>query len=220
MITDRLNIVIVSDSEAFAQAMNLRREIFVGECKLDEHVEFDGNDYCSTHILALDGNKPIGTMRIRYFSDFVKMERMCVLKDYRKTDVAEQIMQKGMLFVAQKGYDKVYGICKKELLSRWKKDGFEVIPDAPCIEQKDYSLIPVWCKLQKPSSFITMQTSAEILNAKEGEWFNDKSSSAVDRIKALTDKVKFMKSDSAKSEQKWFAPLIYPLSNKTDDKSY
>ena len=103
MITDRLNIVIVSDSEAFAQAMNLRREIFVGECKLDEHVEFDGNDYCSTHILALDGNKPIGTMRIRYFSDFVKMERMCVLKDYRKTDVAEQIMQKGMLFARPDG---------------------------------------------------------------------------------------------------------------------
>ena len=220
MITNRLNIVIVSDGEAFAQAMNLRKEIFVGECKLDENVEFDGNDYCATHILALDGDKPIGTMRIRYFNGFVKMERMCVLKEYRKTDVAEQIMQKGMHFVAQKGYDKVYGICKKELLSRWQKDGFEVIPDAPCVEQKGYQLIPVWCNLQKPDEYITMQTSADVLNAKEGEWFKDKKSFAVNRIKALTDKVKLIKSETSSSKQKWFAPLIYPISDKTDDKTY
>ena len=93
MITSKLNIVIVSNDSEFAQAMGIRRSVFVDECKLDEKKEFDGNDYCATHILALDGDTPVGTMRIRYFNGFVKMERMCVVKDYRKTDASEQIMQ-------------------------------------------------------------------------------------------------------------------------------
>ncbi len=221
MITDRLNIVIVSNESEFAQAMSVRQQVFIDECKLEKQKEFDGNDYCATHILALDGDKPVGTMRIRYFNGFVKMERMCVIKDYRKTDVSEQIMQKGMNFVAQKGYDKVYGVCKKELLSRWQKNGFEIIPDAPLVEQNGQTLMPIYCKLEKPQRVVNMQTPADILNAKEGEWFNNKNNeNQVLRLKNLTAKVKLIKAEDAALEQKWFAPLVYPNLNKTDNKSY
>lgn len=219
MITDRLNIVIVSNDEQYSGAMQVRRAVFVNECNIPEEKEFDGNDYSATHILALDDNKPIGTMRIRYFNNFVKMERMCVLKDYRKTDVSEQIMQKAMLFASQKGYENVYGVCKKELLNRWQKNGFEQIAGAPVVEQNGQTLIPICCKLNKPHNVITMTTSASILNAKEGEWFNNEKSAA-ERIKALTDKVKLIKTNTTNSDKKWCTPLIYPLSHNTDDKSY
>lgn len=221
MITGKLNIVIVSNDSEFAQAMGIRRSVFVDECKLDEKKEFDGNDYCATHILALDGDTPVGTMRIRYFNGFVKMERMCVVKDYRKTDASEQIMQKGMDFVAQKGYEKVYGVCKKELLSRWQKNGFEVIPDTPLIEQNGQTLIPIFCNLEKRQDVLTMQTSAEVLNAKEGTWFDDKSAqNQSSRLKKLTEKVKLIKEENLTSEQKWFTPIIYPDLHKTDNKTY
>ena len=169
-MTDDVEIKIVHDDAEYAQAMAVRREVFVYEQNIPENKEFDGNDHGATHVLALCGGKPVGVMRIRYFNGFVKFERMCVLKGYRKSDISERIMQKGMEFAAQKGYDKVYGICKKELLSRWKKDGFSEIPGAEPTEQNGMILIPVCARLPEVPNVLTMQTPAEILNAREGEW--------------------------------------------------
>ena len=188
MLINKLDIVIVSSDEEYAQAMQVRRDVFVTEQKISPQKEFDGNDHSATHVLALCDGQPIGTMRIRYFNGFVKMERMCVIKDFRKTDASELIMQKGIDFVAQKGYKMIYGICKKELLNRWRKDGFEKIPDAAVVEQNGMTLVPVCCKINKPDNYITIQTDADIINAKEGDWFNENKESAVNRIKDLTDK--------------------------------
>ena len=220
MITGNLDILIVSNESEYAQAMQVRRAVFVDELNISESKEFDGNDFGATHVLALDGGKPVGTMRIRYFNDFVKMERMCVIKDYRKTDVSEQIMQKGMHFAAQKGYKKTYGVCKKELLNRWKQNGFEQVMGAPLVEQNGMTLVPVYAWLPEVENVITMQTSPDILNAKEGEWFDNLQHNSFARIKALTDKVKKIKQEADTNDKKWFAPLLYPLSDKADDKSY
>ena len=169
-MTDGVEIKIVHDDEEYAQAMAVRREVFVREQGIPENKEFDGNDHGATHVLALCDGKPVGVMRIRYFNGFVKFERMCVLKNYRKSDISERIMQKGMEFAAQKGYDKVYGICKKELLNRWEKDGFAKIPGAEPTEQNGMILIPVYAQLPEVPNVLTMQTPAEVLNAREGEW--------------------------------------------------
>ncbi|MBQ8870198.1 MAG: hypothetical protein IJ019_02340 [Alphaproteobacteria bacterium] len=220
MITDNFNICIVSSDKEFAQAMTVRREVFIDEYKIAEQKEFDGNDFGATHILALDDNRPIGTMRIRYFNGFVKMERMCVIKKFRKTDVSEKIMQKAMLFAAQKGYEKAYGVCKKELLNRWKQNGFEPITGAKAVEQNSMTLIPVVCNLPKVENVITMQTEAQILNAKEGTWFNLAQSDVIMRIKNLTDKVKQIKHPLQTTNKNPQSEFVYPLSHKTDDKSY
>ncbi len=218
MITSDINIVIVSNEQEYAQAMKVRRDVFVDEYHINEKQEFDGNDYSSTHVLALSDDKPVGTMRIRYFNGFVKMERMCVLQDYRKTDVAEQIMQKAMLFSAQKGYDKAYGVCKKELLHRWQKNGFLPIEGAVPVEQNGMQLVPVYCNLPKVDNIITMQTEPQILNAKEGSWFEVEEKSPVFRIKELTNKVKKMKQSADFKCNS--GNVLSALSKKADDKSY
>lgn len=167
---DAVEIKIVGTDDEYAKAMAVRRKVFVQEQNIPEEKEFDGNDHSATHILALHNGEPIGEMRIRYFNGFVKFERMCVLKEYRKTDVSERIMQTGMVFAARKGYEKVYGICKKELLNRWKQDGFLPIPGAPFVRQNGMTLIPVYSQLPKVQNVLTMQTPTEILNAREGQW--------------------------------------------------
>ena len=220
MITGDLNIVVVSNDKEYAQAMKVRRDVFVDEYKIPADKEFDGNDFCATHILALDNDKPVGTMRIRYFNGFVKMERMCVVKNYRKTNVSEQIMQKGMLFAAQKGYEKAYGVCKAELLNRWKQNGFEPIMGADTVEQNGMKLIPVCCRLPEVENVITMHSDANILNAKEGNWFNNEQDDAVSRINRLTQKVRKIKHSDETSDKMWHAPLIYPILYKTDNKTH
>lgn len=169
-MTKDITIKIVSTDEDYSHAMSVRRSVFVDEYKIPARLEFDGNDHGATHILALCGENPVGTMRIRYFNGFVKFERMCVLSAYRKTDISEKIMRKGMQFVAQKGYQTVYGVCKKELLERWSQDGFEKILGVEPVEQNGMTLVPIHCSLPLPQNRITMQTPLNVLNAKEGDW--------------------------------------------------
>lgn len=190
-IMKNVELKIVATDEEYAQAMNVRRQVFVEEHSIPEHLEYDGNDHSSTHVLALDEGKPIGTMRIRYFNGFVKLERMCVLPKYRKTDVSEQIMRKGMLFAAEKGYDKAYGVCKKQLLNRWRRDGFVPIPNVPPVEQNGMTLIPVCCPLPVVENPITMQSPAEVLNAREGDWSQACKQLPAEKIK--TDFEKFLR---------------------------
>jgi hypothetical protein len=44
---------------------------------------FDGNDLQSTHMVAYLGDEPIGALRIRWFSDFAKIERTGFRPSYR-----------------------------------------------------------------------------------------------------------------------------------------
>ena len=88
-------------------------------------------------------------MRIRFFSDFVKFERMAVIRNFRKTNVAEDIMQYGLKYVAEKGYRQVYGMCKQELLPRWQQCGYHEIPGAERIEQNGMVLIPISLDLKE-----------------------------------------------------------------------
>jgi len=200
MIED-VQITIVSSDQDYSDAMSVRRKVFVDENHIPAEHEFDGNDHSSTHVLARHKDKPVGTMRIRYFNGFVKFERMCVLPPYRKSDISEQIMQAGMSFAAQKGYEKVYGICKQELLSRWKKDGFEEIPGAAPTHQNGMTLIPICCSLPPAENVLTMQTPPEILNAREGQWDQARQSAsnrlennqAVSRLQEMLRHVRMIK---------------------------
>ena len=168
---EKIDIKIVTTDKEYAQAMDLRRRVFVCEQHIPEELEFDGNDHSSTHVMALSAGKPVGVMRIRYFNGFVKFERMCVLPAYRKTDISEQIMRKAMEFSAQKGYDKVYGVCKKELLHRWQRNGFDTIAGTEPIMQNGMTLLPIIGPLPKTDEMISINTDPTIINKKEGEWF-------------------------------------------------
>lgn len=113
---------------------------------------------------------PIGTMRIRFFSDFVKFERMAVIRNFRKTNVAEDIMQYGLKYVAEKGYRQVYGMCKQELLPRWQQCGYHEIPGAERIEQNGMVLIPISLDLKENPQAIKMTSHPSLLTALEGHW--------------------------------------------------
>lgn len=168
-----IDIAIVRSDEDYEDMKNVRREVFVKEYNIPESLEFDGNDHSATHIIARRGDQPIGTMRVRYFSDFVKFERMAVIDEYRKMNgenIADLIMKKGMEFASQKGYRKIYGLCKKELLPRWQKCGYRPIEDVPNVQQNGMILIPIIRDLPKHPQSISFSSHPDLLNAVEDRW--------------------------------------------------
>jgi len=188
MKQEDVEIAVAQNQTDFDGVMNIRRQVFVDEQKIPEDKEFDGNDFGATHILARAGGKVIGTMRIRYFSDFVKFERMAVLKPYRKSAVSDKIMNKGFEFVSRKGYQKVYGVCKKELLPRWQSCGYVPISGAPVLQHNGMELIPIMRELPKDPKALNIESHPELLTAREDTW--DSIILPQDRFLMLASKVK------------------------------
>jgi hypothetical protein len=64
---------------------------------------FDGNDFQATHIVVYSGDEPIGSTRLRWFNNFVKMERTAVRKAYRNTRVLQRLGSCAVEHPARKG---------------------------------------------------------------------------------------------------------------------
>lgn len=219
-MSDFVDIKVVSSQKEFDDAMLVRRQVFVDEQKISPELEFDGNDFSATHLVAYFEGSPVGTIRLRYFKDFVKIERLCITKNMRKTNTSALLIESSLSLCAAKGFEHVHALCKKELLDRWAKAGFFPIENAPSVSQNGMTLVPIAKKLTLPQDHITLQTSPEILNLREGEWFEAQKiggSSALDRAEqikhfaSMTNKIRTLKIAPNIRPLNWHPPLRYDV---------
>ncbi|MFJ7679679.1 GNAT family N-acetyltransferase [Peribacillus sp. NPDC097198] len=86
---------IIEENE-LKQAFHIRSKVFVEEQGVpleDEFDEFDTLDSQCEHILAYHNELPVGTGRIRTVDGFGKLERICILKPYRKLGYGKIIIK-------------------------------------------------------------------------------------------------------------------------------
>ena len=85
------NIEYAADKK---KAFAIRDLVFCKEQKVSKEIEFDGLDEFCDHYLAKINQLPIGTARIRKEKKGTfKIERMAILKEYRKKGVGKAIMK-------------------------------------------------------------------------------------------------------------------------------
>lgn len=82
----------VSSFEQLEVAFYIRQVVFVIEQHCPVQDEFDAFDAVASHILAYDGEQPIGTARWRIVDGVAKFERICVLSSYRNQSVGQLLV--------------------------------------------------------------------------------------------------------------------------------
>jgi hypothetical protein len=122
----QIEVSVVKDMGVMMQAMAIRSAVFIGEfgCTPDE--EFDGNDFSATHIIARVEGEAAGTMRLRYFNEFVIPERLAVLPAYRKgrygdRGVAYALGTFGFNLSRMKGFKRFVGYSVLGLEQFWDR---------------------------------------------------------------------------------------------------
>jgi len=74
-------------------ALAVRREVFVDEQGVSETEEYDGLDETAVHYVIADGDRIIATTRVRFpTATSAKLERMAVLKPFRRRGVGTRIL--------------------------------------------------------------------------------------------------------------------------------
>ncbi|MDM8100261.1 GNAT family N-acetyltransferase [Oceanobacillus oncorhynchi] len=123
---------IVTEEQDLQKVFEIRKEIFVKEQEVSEDEEFDAFDSLDAdcnHILVYYDNKPVGTGRVRAVEEVGKLERICILKPYRKYGLGKVIVQSLEEIVLQKRLTraKLHGQTHAE--GFYHKLGYETVSD-------------------------------------------------------------------------------------------
>ncbi|WP_445487636.1 GNAT family N-acetyltransferase [Niallia sp. 03133] len=105
----------------FKKAFSIRKEVFVEEQGVpleDEYDEFDKMNGLAEHILVYYNEEPAGTGRIRWVDGLGKLERICILKPYRRFGLGKVII-KSLEEIA-----KEQGVSEVKLHGQTQAEGF------------------------------------------------------------------------------------------------
>ncbi|MEC0099501.1 GNAT family N-acetyltransferase [Bacillus anthracis] len=87
---------LITELPDLQTAFHIRKEVFVKEQNVPLEDEFDMFDEIGEkckHILVYYNELPVGTGRIRFVDGAGKLERICILKDYRTYGLGKVIIQ-------------------------------------------------------------------------------------------------------------------------------
>ncbi|MGX7631439.1 GNAT family N-acetyltransferase [Bacillus thuringiensis] len=116
-------------------AFHIRREVFVKEQNVPLEDEFDTFDTFDEvgekckHILVYYNELPVGTGRIRFVNGTGKLERICILKDYRKYGLGKIIIQALEEIAREKESTKVKLHGQTQAEGFYKKLGYQTSSD-------------------------------------------------------------------------------------------
>jgi len=84
---------LVTGDVELQEAFEVRRQVFVREQGISEDLVFDGHDREALHMVVEDGERVIGSARVQFLAgNQAKLERMAVLKHYRRKGIGKEIL--------------------------------------------------------------------------------------------------------------------------------
>lgn len=163
-------IRVVNGFDDMMRVAAIRSAVYIGEqaCPYDE--EFDGNDLAATHLLALIDNEPVGCMRLRFFGEFAKMERLAVRKEYRQSRSAFDLVRASVALCKEKGYRRLYGHARQDYLSFWQSFGFKLKENGAPFGFSDHVFVEMVDEVEPSPTALSLKDDPYRLIRPEGAW--------------------------------------------------
>lgn len=165
-----LSVTIARTLEDVMRVMTIRSAIYLGEQHCPYEEEFDGNDFSATHLIGYVGNEPAACLRIRYFADFAKIERLAVRKEFRNTRLAFQLVRASIELCRVKGYRRLYGHAQKRLVNFWARFGFRTFEGGRELVFSDFDYVEMVLDAEHHPKAISIGVDPYIMIRPEGRW--------------------------------------------------
>jgi predicted GNAT family N-acyltransferase len=165
-----VTVRVVRSMDEMARVIAIRGAVYMGEqhCPFEE--EFDGNDFSATHLICHRGQEPVGCLRIRYFADFAKLERLAVRHESRNAGLAGQIVAAAIDLCRKKGYRVLYAHSQKRFLKFWEQHGFARMAGARDFTFSDFDYTEVRLETEKHPQSISLAADPYVIIRPEGLW--------------------------------------------------
>ncbi len=167
---DEISVAVVRSIEDLMRVMTVRSAVFVGEQRCPYREEFDGNDFSGTHLLGYVGHEPAAALRIRYFADFAKLERLAVRSEFRGRRLAQQVIRAGIEMCRLKGYTRIYGQSERSMVEWYGQFGFRVPNTARGLVFSDYDFVEIVLDEPRHPNAISVESDPYVIIRPEGRW--------------------------------------------------
>ena len=165
-----MTVRVARDFSDIAKIVSIRTSTYMTEqfCSFAE--EFDGNDFCATHLIGEIDGEPAGCVRIRYFGGFAKLERLAVRPDYRRSRMMWKLVKAAFDHCARKGFTKLYAHAREDLVQAWERFGAKLMVDRPAFSFSDVRFREMELDLPTHPRAIGFGADPMMLIRPEGEW--------------------------------------------------
>ncbi len=167
--SDPVTITVARTNDDTQKAFAIRAVVFIGEQLCPYTEEYDGNDLCATHFLALVDGEPVGTLRVRFFADFAKLERLAVLPTYRGRGIAAQLVIDALSHIRHKGYSAFLLHAQTRFVSFWERWAKRQLQHGLFVFS-DHEYTVMHGTLQELDGSLSSTTDPMIVNRPEGAW--------------------------------------------------
>lgn len=123
---------MIQNKNDLEKAKEIRLAVFVEEQGVpleDEFDQFDVLEDSCQHILVYHEGEAVGTGRIRYVDDYAKLERICMLKQYRKYGLGSVIISSLEEIAKQTGKNKYKLHAQVQAKGFYEKLGYKGVSD-------------------------------------------------------------------------------------------
>lgn len=165
-----LTVAVARSFEDLMKVVSIRSAVYIGEqeCPYDE--EFDGNDASSAHLIGYAGREPVGCIRVRYFADFAKIERLAVRKEFRTTRMSFQLVRAAIELCQMKGYRRLYGHAQRRLVNFWSRFGFHEFEGGRDLVFSDFDYVEMVADIQPHPDAVRIGGDPYKVIRPEGRW--------------------------------------------------
>ena len=164
------SVRVASSLSDLMQVVAIRGAVYLSEqsCPYDE--EFDGNDFCAMHLIGSVDREPAGCLRMRFFADFAKLERLAVRHEFRGTSLALDICRAAKELARLKGYTRIYGHVQPRLVAFWKRLGAKPMEARGPLVFSDFSYTEMLVETEPHPHALSLASDPYVLIRPEGAW--------------------------------------------------
>ena len=166
-----LRVRPVQSLDDLQRVFAIRAAVFMAEqrCPYDE--EYDGNDLAALHLIAFIGREPVGTLRLRWFAEFGKIERVCILPSMRGRQIERMLLAHAIEIASRKGYRLMIGQIQARLWPLWSRVLHCKLQDGrQSFSFSDFEYLEIDIPVPRHPDPLSSDSDPFILIRPEGDW--------------------------------------------------
>ncbi len=165
-----IGVTLARTLEDMMRVAAIRNVVYMGEQECPYFEEYDGNDLAATHLIAYMGDEPVGCLRLRFFADFAKLERLAIRKEFRRSRAAFQLVKAAFKFCQKKGYRRIYAHSQSRVVDFWKRFGFRVLEGGHNFVFSGFDYVEVVADFERDPDAVTIGDDPYRIIRPEGRW--------------------------------------------------
>ena len=127
-----MEVILANSEDILNECLKIRNEVFVVEKGVPASIENDENDVLHgsyKHFLAKKDGKSVAALRIHLENDILKIQRFCVLKEYRGCNVGREILDYLDEYSRANCVREIVLDSKYDVFGFYENGGYEVISE-------------------------------------------------------------------------------------------